>query len=93
MRNPEVGTSVKRFVGFLNHYQFQSRIRFGWFAADEIADEYQSGHPKLRHFFSEALKLAFEHASALAAKAEHHWGHRVNLRAVGYISTKANREI
>ena len=55
MCDPEVGTSVKRFVGFLNHNQLESRVGFGWFAADQISDKNQAGHSKLWHFFGEAL--------------------------------------
>ena len=29
VRDPEVGTSVKRFVGFLNYHQLEGRVGFG----------------------------------------------------------------
>ena len=93
MRDPEVGASVKGFVGFLNHDQLEGRVWFGWFAADEISHKDHTSHSKLRHFFGEALEFALEHTSALATKAEHHRGHGINLRGVEYVSNKANREI
>ena len=93
VRDPEVGTSVKRFVGFLNYHQLEGRVGFGRFAAYEIADEDHARHAELRHFFGEALELAFEHASALAAKAEHHRGHGVILCGAEYVSAKANRQV
>ena len=76
MGDPEVGTSVKRFVGFLNHDQLQTGIGFSWFTANELADEDHARHSQLRHLLHEALQLAFEHLTALPSEAEHHGGHR-----------------